>query len=42
MLADGTCRIDSAPGRGPTVSVRLPVSLAGAATRATIASEVGG
>lgn len=25
MLADGTCRIDSAPGRGTTVSVRLPI-----------------
>lgn len=42
MLADGTCRIDSAPGRGTTVSVRLPVSLAGAAARAAVASEVGG
>jgi signal transduction histidine kinase len=25
MLADGECRIDSAPGRGTTVSVRLPI-----------------
>ena len=25
MLADGECRIESAPGRGTTVSVRLPI-----------------
>ncbi|MFM8891333.1 MAG: PAS domain S-box protein, partial [Planctomycetia bacterium] len=39
MLADGTCRIDSAPGRGATILVRLPVALAGAA-RSEVVAEV--
>jgi PAS domain S-box-containing protein len=42
MLADGTCRIDSVPGRGTTVSVRLPISLARMASRTAVASDAGG